>query len=268
MFTVALIGADGAGKSSLGRRLCDLTPLPLKYVYMGVNIESSALVLPTTRLVLEVKRALGRRPDIAAGPPDPSRVKARPKGLLNKSAAGVKGGLRLINLLAEEWFRQCLVWYYQARGFIVLFDRHFVFDYCARGLASNGAWQPFSRRLHGALLKRFYPRPTLAICLDAPAEVLFARKGEGTLESLESRRQEYLQARHLVRHFVVVDASRDADAVAREVVELISRFHATRTVGTDRPTTSRGSTPTGATSLAEFPNTQHGEQRHHEHPDR
>lgn len=246
MFTVALIGADGSGKSSLGKRLQEMVPLPVKYVYMGVNIEASALVLPTTRLALEVKRALGGRPDIAAGPPDSGRTKPRPKGLFRKSASGIKSGLRLTNLVAEEWFRQCVVWYYQARGFLMLFDRHFVFDYCSRDLSADGAWEPLSRRVHVAMLKRFYPRPTLVICLDAPAEVLFARKGEGTLESLENRRQGYLKARHLVAHFAVVDASQDQDSVAREVSDLIEHFHATGTVDTNRATSGENSPPAGA----------------------
>ena len=51
------------------------------------------------------------------------------------------------------------------------------------------------RRIHGYNLRRLYPRPDLVILLDAPAEVFFARKGEGTLESIESRRQEYLAQR-------------------------------------------------------------------------
>ena len=68
------------------------------------------------------------------------------------------------------------------------------------------------------------------ICLDAPAEVLYARKREGTLELLESRRQEYLQARSLVTHFTVVDASQDLDSVERQVVDVISHFKSTRTV--------------------------------------
>ena len=56
MFTVALIGPDGAGKSTIGRKLQEISPLPMKYVYMGVNLESSNLVLLTTRLLLEIKR--------------------------------------------------------------------------------------------------------------------------------------------------------------------------------------------------------------------
>jgi hypothetical protein len=37
------------------------------------------------------------------------------------------------------------------------------------------------------MLEHFYPKPNLVIYLDAPAEMLFARKKEGTIELLEQR---------------------------------------------------------------------------------
>jgi thymidylate kinase len=136
--------------------------------------------------------------------------------------------------MAEEWFRQGLVWYYQRRGHIVLFDRHFFSDYYAHDIAGNGARRPLARRIHGFVLDRFYPRPDLVICLDAPAEVLFARKGEGTLALLERRRQEYLHLRDVVKHFATVDATQSEDEVAREVADLIWDFYRTKTGNTKR----------------------------------
>jgi thymidylate kinase len=55
--------------------------------------------------------------------------------------------------------------------------------------------------------------------------VLFSRKGEGTIEDLERRRQEYLQAGEQVRHFVVVDATQSIEQVTNEVANLIRNFH-------------------------------------------
>ncbi|RPJ00939.1 MAG: hypothetical protein EHM39_04075, partial [Chloroflexi bacterium] len=65
MFTVAVIGPDGAGKSTVTHELLHKLSLPAKYVYMGVNLESSKMVLPTTRLFLELKKRRGKRPDMA-----------------------------------------------------------------------------------------------------------------------------------------------------------------------------------------------------------
>ncbi|MGH3470565.1 MAG: hypothetical protein ACRDPG_00785, partial [Nocardioidaceae bacterium] len=66
-FTVALVGADGAGKSTVSRMLTRTAlPRPVKRIYMGVNLEASTLMLPTTRLLLAAKRARGGRPDLVA----------------------------------------------------------------------------------------------------------------------------------------------------------------------------------------------------------
>ncbi len=67
------------------------------------------------------------------------------------------------------------------------------------------------------------------IYLDAPAEVLFARKGEGTIEALERRRQEYMSLQGVVKHFALVDATQPQEVVAREVTNLIRDFYNQRT---------------------------------------
>ncbi len=228
MFTVALIGPDGAGKTTIGRQIEHTLPLPVKYVYMGVNLDSSNYMLLTTRLLKAIKRARGAAPDVA-GPPDPNRVRARPKGFVKYTLAGLKSGLRMTNRIGEEWFRQALAWYYQRRGNIVLFDRHFFSDYYAYDIANQRADRRLSDRIHGFILNRVYPKPDLVIYLDAPAEVLFARKGEGTIEALERRRQEYMSLQGVVKHLALVDATQPQEVVAREVTNLIRDFYNQRT---------------------------------------
>src|SRR5439155_8395774 len=115
MFTVALIGADGAGKTTIGRRLAHSLPLPVKYVYMGINFDASNHMLPTTRVLHRLRQAWnGKR--IAGGPPDPERADPPPIGLARRAVAGAGAGLGLAIRLSEEWFRQGLAWYYQRRG--------------------------------------------------------------------------------------------------------------------------------------------------------
>ena len=126
--------------------------------------------------------------------------------------------------MAEEWFRQAVVWYYQRRGYVVLLDRHLFFDCYAHEIADNGIKKPITKRVHGFTLKHFYPRPDLVICLDAPAEVLFQRKQEGTLELRKDRRQEYLQFGNVVENFAIVDATQSEEEVARQVADLIRDF--------------------------------------------
>jgi len=223
MLTVALVGADGAGKSTIGRKLQEIFPLPMKYVYMGVNLESSNLVLPTTRLLLEVKRARGQRPDITVPRDVYFQAQTRQK-FTKRAAGGIKSALRLVNLIAEEWFRQLIVWYYMFRGYYVLFDRHFYFDYYDHDIADKNPKRPLSSRIHGFMLEKLYPKPDFVIFLDAPAEVLFARKPERTIEILESKRQEYIRLREVMKNYAVVDVSQPVDTVVRQVCELIVNF--------------------------------------------
>ena len=78
--------------------------------------------------------------------------------------------------------------------------------------------------MHGFLLTRLYPRPDLVVFLDAPPEVLFARKGEGTIASLQRRRGEYRRLGATLTRFAVVETTQPLDAVVTEV-EGIIRAH-------------------------------------------
>jgi hypothetical protein len=221
MVTVALVGPDGAGKSTVARRVVASLPFPARRVYMGVNLEASSTMLPTTRLALAVKHARGGRRDmtgrIGSGPGDPAQ---RKHGMV----AGLRSSLRMANWIAEEWYRQAIAAFYQRRGRVVVFDRHFFCDYYAHDVADGRTGRPLASRVHGYNLRRLYPRPDLVVLLDAPAEVLHARKGEGTVESIEARRQEYLAQAGLFRQFVVVDARQPTDAVVDEVRDRIVEF--------------------------------------------
>ena len=221
MISVALIGPDGAGKSAVTQRLEHASlPAPVKRIYMGVNLEASSLMLPTTRLALAVKSARGRRSDMVAPTQQPAPVSGHP---LRRA---VKGGVRVTRLLlwlAEEWFRQAVAEYHRRRGSIVVFDRHFYADYYHFDVATAGR-RPVTSRVHGYLLEHAYPRPDLVICLDAPGSVLFERKGEASPEWLEQRRRQYLQLADVVPAFVVVDVDRPLDVVTREVATVITEF--------------------------------------------
>ncbi len=223
-FTIALIGPDGAGKSTIGHKLVESSPLPIKYIYMGVNLESSNMVLPTTRLLLELKRAQGQRPDITSRSQESYKLRTRSKNPIKRLAAGLRAALRYVNLTAEEWFRQIIVWYYTLRGYYVIFDRHFYFDYYAHDVVNDDPKRPLNSRIHGFMLDHLYPKPDFVIFLDAPSEVLFARKPEGTLEALERRRQEYIKLRKVVKSWAVVDVSQPMDKVVQEVSDLIAGF--------------------------------------------
>lgn len=213
--TIALVGADGAGKSTVTRML-EQEPLPfrVKRVYMGVNLESSSLMLPTTRLLLAAKRARGRRPDLAGS------VSSAPEGPPRGWRRSSKDAARLTVWMLEEWLRQLVASGYSRRGYVVVFDRHFFADYYHSDVASPGG-RGFWARLHGWMLQHAYPKPDLVICLDAPGEVLYARKPEASVAWLEQRRRQYLSLGSVLPRFAVVDADRSLASVFDDVVHAI-----------------------------------------------
>jgi thymidylate kinase len=217
-FTVALIGCDGAGKTTVARALEQTTGLPVRYLYMGVSAESSNHQLPSTRVAHAIKRcAATTRPHA----PEPDDRAPEPRGARRARRAG-RSALRLANRLAEEWYRQLIAQAFLTRGSIVIFDRHFLADYHPFDVA--GAGRPLSRRIHGWMLMHAYPRPDLVVLLDAPPEVLFARKGEGTLASLARRREDYLGlagAAGIDRSFAVVSATQPVDTVVADVARIV-----------------------------------------------
>jgi thymidylate kinase len=219
MFTVALIGPDGAGKTTIGRRLERSLPFRVKYLYMGVSADSSNVLLPTTRL----RRALRRGPERRTSSVSPAAASPGRRVL-----GAARAAARLVNRLGEETFRQLVTWYHLQRGRVVIFDRHFYPDYYVHDVAVNRASLSWARRVHGFFLARLYPKPDLHILLDAPAEVLHARKPEDTVEALERRRREYFAFMATTPSLAVVDASRPVDEVAREVEGLILQFERVR----------------------------------------
>ena len=220
MFSVALIGPDGAGKSTVSRALVESSRVPCKAIYMGDNVEACNFALPTSRLLgyFRKRRHARNGEETQVGSPAPATGASRTASLGQILWAVA----RLVNLLGEEWYRQLLSWSYQAQGYIVLYDRHFLFDYSLDGVDSD--LMAFERRLHRWILTRFYPRPSLVVYLDAPAEVLFDRKGEKTPKELENRRQAFLRQATQFRNFVRVDGTQPLNKVCAEVSRLIVEY--------------------------------------------
>ncbi|MBA2694298.1 MAG: hypothetical protein H0U62_00260 [Actinobacteria bacterium] len=128
--------------------------------------------------------------------------------------------------MLEEWFRQLVAVIYRIRGNVVVFDRHFFADYYHVDVDVAGApdGRGLPARVHGWILTHVYPKPDLVICLDAPAEVLYARKPEAPVAWLEQRRQQYLDLATVVPVFVTIDVDRDEDAVFNDVAAAIDSY--------------------------------------------
>jgi thymidylate kinase len=212
MSTVALIGSDGVGKTAVAKGLLDVCPLELKYLYMGMSVESSNVALPTSRLAHRVKVAQHKRSLKQSGKTVPSQIRLHGiehrldrRGRLGATA-------RLLKRISEEAYRQVISWSYQWRGLIVLYDRHFLFDSLPPPSELH-APRRATDRIHHWFLYRLYPRPDLVILLDADPEVLLARKQEVPEAYLRAEREALEEKRAYANKWVKVDASQPFDQV-------------------------------------------------------
>ena len=65
---------------------------------------------------------------------------------------------------------------------------------------------------------------SLTLFLDAPAEVLHARKPEWTLEHLERQRKGIMEQGRSSRNFVRIDATQPLDSVLADVTRYIAEY--------------------------------------------
>jgi thymidylate kinase len=224
MSSIALIGPDGAGKSTISRMLQEASGIPIKRLYMGVSVQSTNVMLPTSRLGERLKQWKARRVQkLARKVGDNTRPQAPKRSL----GASLWSAARLGNRIAEEIYRQILSWAFQAQGYLVLYDRHFVYDFSS-SVAPPGP-ELLSRRLHRWWLERLYPRPDLVIFLDAPGSALYSRKKELTPSELERRRQAFLRVGKQLPNFVLVDATQPLTVVFAEVSRHVTQLWEGRT---------------------------------------
>jgi len=225
VFTVALIGPDGSGKTTISRRLETELGLPVASIYMGVNMYSSGVMAPHMRLIRFFRqRMYGDDPNLTS---DIKEARSRPKVAASRPIASIRSGIRLASWLAEESYRLSVARRHTRRGRIVVFDRHFFADFYAEDVGASSS-PPMARRIRMFVLTHVYPRPDLTVYLDAPAEVVYARKPEGTIERLRQRREAYLALLPDIPEHVVVDASLPADEVVDQVAAAIRSFHQRR----------------------------------------
>lgn len=113
-----------------------------------------------------------------------------------------------------------------ARSTLVLYDRHFVDILVDQKRYRYGGPVWLLR-----LLWQIIPKPDLIILLDAPAEVLQARKQEVPFEVTALQRQAYLELVQTLPNGRIVDASQRPVHVANSIGEIILRYAANRVCG-------------------------------------
>jgi thymidylate kinase len=111
-----------------------------------------------------------------------------------------------------------------ARSTLVLFDRYYhdlIVD-AKRYRYGGPMWAV-------QLVSRLIPRPDLVILLDAPPEVLYARKQEFPFAEARRQREAYLDLVKGLSNGYVIDASKPLDQVVAEAEQVILEYLARRT---------------------------------------
>lgn len=215
MLTVAVIGADGSGKSTVTSRVVEHLDVPARRMYLGISAASATHPLPTTRRLHQARVATGR-PLPATGPPEMDV-----DGPTHRTAKGQARALaRLVNRITEEAYQETIRRWHRAQGRVVMCDRFYLADYHAHDL-SDRPGRTWDRRLHGAFLRRCISPPDLVVLLTAPPDVLHARKREGSVDALARRQAEYSSYAETVADVVTLDATDPLDDVVARIVGAI-----------------------------------------------
>ena len=203
---IALLGPDGAGKTSLAQFLVDSNNVQARHIYMGLNVDASTIGLPTSRWLHIQKK-------VASG------------SSLRKKLIGA---LSFADRIASYHLRCAAARYFRFRGQVVILDRYIYDSWLSQPALTAG------KRFRKRIFEGGAPVPDLVVLLDAPGKLLLKRKGEHSAEWLEGQRQAYLLLKHRLPQMVVVDATQPLEQVQREVTSLVVNRRNTRTKDTVR----------------------------------
>src|SRR6266567_2789737 len=180
---IALLGPDGAGKGTVIEAVRHRIPVAVTVAYMGGG----------------PRRGRAKRVQARVGPR---------AGVLLESALVMAGFLRAWRKLLRGY---SAAW----RGDVVLFDRHTIEILAVRPERGGGP-----AALERFVLTRLVPWPDAIVVLDAPASVLFERKGEHPVERLDRWRRAY-ETEFRPRGARVVSTAGEVDQAVSEVSAVV-----------------------------------------------
>ena len=202
----------------------------MKYIYMGRNVESGNYSLPTSKIIHLYKIYKYKKKHKIS---DSSTAKILSLHEIDKdrkvdTRGKIGAFLRMLNRFAEEWYRLIISWSYQLRGYLVIYDRHFIFDFIPDKLDKSKNKKRLTTRIHDWVLNNLYEVPSLILFLNAPAEILYARKGEATIEYLTAKNEAFLEFGEKLKSFEIIDATQPVEKVFDEVRRKIERLYESR----------------------------------------
>jgi thymidylate kinase len=133
---------------------------------------------------------------------------------------------KILVWLIEEWYANL---FHDKKETLLICDRYY-HDLLVDPLRYRYGGPPWMARLVGKLM----PQPKLWVLLDAPAEVLQARKQEVSLEESARQRQAYLAFVCQQREYAIVDASQPLDRVIADVERAVTAIDSANRI-TEKP---------------------------------
>ena len=186
---IVILGPDGAGKSSVIRGLLERLDQEGRVVKMR-HLKPRILMPRRSEAVTPVVDPHGK-------PPRPALVSIA----------------KILVWLMEEWYS---FFVQEKKEMLLICDRNY-HDL----LVDPKRYRYGGPRWAAALVGRLMPRPDLWVLLDAPSEILQARKQEVSPEETARQRQAYLAFVSKQREHVIVDASQTLDKVIADVERAI-----------------------------------------------
>jgi thymidylate kinase len=188
---IVILGPDGAGKSSV-----------IEGLMRGLDQPGSRAVKVRH---LKPQVILPQRGE-------PGAIVTNPHGKPPRSA--LTSLAKILVWLIEEW---CAHLFQDKKQTLVICDRYY-HDLLVDPLRYRYGGPLWIARLVGRLM----PQPRLWVLLDAPAELLQARKQEVTRQESARQRQAYLAFVSQQRQYAIVDASQLLDKVTADVERVVA----------------------------------------------
>jgi thymidylate kinase len=185
-----ILGPDGAGKSSV--------------------IQGLVIRLKESWPVVKMRHLKPRLAKLRPG--DPVTIVVDPHGKPRRSA--LISLAKILVWLMEEWYANL---FQDRRGTLLICDRYY-HDILVDPIRYRYGGPAWAARLVGELM----PQPDLWVLLDAPSEVLQARKHEVSSEETSRQRDAYGVFVRKQRNHLIVDASQSLDRVIADVAQAIA----------------------------------------------
>ena len=198
---VAFLGPDGSGKTTLARRLAATHILPIHYVYMGAD----NYILPTSHLIERISRGLRKKHNDL-------KMREEKIHILKRLLRYLKETVKLCHDMAEFLTRYLFLSYrFYRKGYLVVNDRY-IYDLLLDR-------ERFGR--HPGIEKiilRLLPKPDLLLFLETSTQTMHQRKGEHSLDILESMKQGYRSLQEYFPNHLIIETDDTVTSSLNEIV--------------------------------------------------